>query len=190
MDTTASQLEWIVLYMAKYPVIQEKLAEEINSNLPCKRLPSLSDRLKQPYTAAVIHETLRISLIAPLGFFHSAVEDTNVAGYQIPKGTLVIGNLYGKHNNPKVWQSPREFRPERFITEAGTFSAGDKPVFAFGTGNRSCAGAGFAQNQLFLFTTLIFGNFRVKAVGELCTHPEFSLIVPPKPFQVMFERRH
>ena len=190
MDKTSSQLEWIVHFMAKYPAIQEKLAEEINASLPCKRLPSLGDRSKLHYTAAVIHETLLLSLVAPLGFFHSALEDSNIAGYHIPKGTLVIGNLYGIHNNPKIWQSPREFRPERFITENGTFSVGDKPLFPFGTGNRSCVGAGLAQNQMFLITARIFQKFRVKAIGELCSNPEFSLIVSPRPFQVIFERRN
>ena len=190
MDTTSSQLEWIVHYLAKYPGIQEKLAEEIDSNLPCKRLPSLTDRSKLPYTAAVIQETMRISLTAPLGLFHSALEDTAIAGYQIPKGTLIIGNLHGIHNNPKEWQNPREFRPERFITEDGSFSVGHKPLFPFGTGSRSCVGAGLAQNQLFIFTARIFQTFRVKAIGELCSHPEFSLVVCPKPFHVIFERRN
>ena len=189
METTSSQLEWIIYYMAKYPSIQEKLIGEIDSLLPTACMPSFSDRTKLHYTEAVVNEALRISTIVPFGLFHSALEDTEIAGYNIPKDTLVIGNLYAVNNDPNVWESPHEFRPERFITEDGRFHAGENPVYAFGVGNRSCIGEGLARNQLFLFTTRIFQNFRVKAVGELCSKHEFSLAVAPEQFQVVFERR-
>lgn len=190
LETTASQLEWIVHFMAKYPKVQDKLAEEIKEHLQCKGPPSLCDRPKLPYTAAIIHEALRISSMVPVGVPHTALEDTNIAGYRIPKGTLVIGNLYGMHHDPNVWQSPHEFMPERFITPEGVFSAGDKAVMAFGTGSRGCIGEGLAQNQLFLFTVRIFQKFGVKAVGKLCSTYEFSHTVAPKPFQVIFEPRN
>ena len=191
METTSSQLEWIVYYMAKYPSIQEKLIEEVDSNLPQQqRLPSFSDRPFLPYAEAVVQEALRISTITPFGLFHSALEDTEIAGYSIPKDTLVIGNLYAVNNDPNVWPNPREFRPERFLTPDGKFAAGDNPVVAFGTGQRSCIGEGLARNQLFLFTLRIFQNFRVRAISdELYSGHKFSVAVAPEPFQVVFQRR-
>ena len=189
METTSSQLEWIVHYMAKCPSVQAKLIAEIDTRLPNGILPSLHDLSKLPYTEAVIHEALRISSTVPFGNLHRALEDTEIAGYQVPKDTLVIGNLYAVNNDPNVWQNPREFRPERFITDDGTFTSGDNPVIGFGTRQRSCIGEELARKQLFLFTVQIFQRFRVRAAGELCSDHLFSAIVAPKPFQAIFERR-
>ena len=175
--------------MAKCPSVQDKLIAELDLNLPYTRLPSLNDRPQLPYTEALIQELLRISTIAPFGLLHSALEDTEVAGYRIPKDTLVIGNLYAVNNDPNVWTNPQDFRPERFIDENGKFSSGDEPVIAFGTGQRSCIGEGLARNQLFLFTTRIFQNFRVKAASALPGDHNLSTAVGPLPFQVIFERR-
>ena len=189
METTSSQLEWLIYYMAKYPSIQAKLIAEIESKCPKDRLPSMNDRPDLPYTEAVIQEALRISTVLPFGLFHSALEDTEIAGYRIPKDTVVIGNLYAVNNDPNVWQSPMEFRPERFIDQNGKFEAGDNPVIAFGTGKRSCIGEGLARSQLFLFTVRIFQNFTVQAVGELRGDHKFAMAVSPIPFQVIFEQR-
>ena len=93
--------------------------------------------------------------------------DTDIAGYRIPKNTLVIRNFYAVNNDPKVWNNPQEFRPERFIDENEKYSSGDEPVIEFGTGQWSCIGEGLARSQLFLFTTRIFQNFRVKAASAL-----------------------
>ena len=190
METTSSQLEWITHYMVKYPSVQAKLIAEIDSKLPSDRLPSLSDRPELPYAEAVVQEALRISTIAPFGLFHSALEDTEIAGYTIPKDTLVIGNLYAVNNDPSVWDSPKEFRPERFINPNGKFTLGEVPVIPFGTGQRSCIGEQLARNELFLFTVRIFQNFRVKAASELRDDHNFAIAVAPVAFQVIFERRH
>ena len=190
METTSSQLEWIVHYMAKYPSVQAKLIAEIDLKLPSDRLTSLKDRSELPYTEALVQEALRISTIAPFGLFRSALEDTEIAGYTIPKDTVVIGNLYAVNNDPSVWDSPKEFRPERFIGQDGKFVLGDDPVIPFGTGQRSCIGEQLARNELFLFTVRIFQNFRIKAASELPDDHNFALAVAPVPFLVVFERRH
>ena len=190
METTANMLEWTVLYMAKYPSVQEKLISELDSKLPGNRPPSLNDRSNLPYTEAFVQETLRIASVVPFGLFHSALEDTEVAGYKIPKDTLVIGNLYAVNNDPAVWENPKEFRPERFINADGKFASGDNPVIAFGTGRRSCTGEGLGRNELFLFTVRMFQNFRVKAASQLPDNHNFSITVSPEPFKVIFERRN
>ncbi|KAL1005227.1 hypothetical protein UPYG_G00056340, partial [Umbra pygmaea] len=46
-----------------------------------------------PYTQAVIHELQRIANTAPLSVFHTTTRDTELMGYSIPKGTLIIQNL-------------------------------------------------------------------------------------------------
>ena len=190
MEATSSQLEWIIHFLAKYPSMQDKLLVEVDSVLPNNQLPSPLHLPRLPHTEAFIHETLRISSSTPFGNFHSVLEDKEIAGYHIPKGTLVIGNLYAVNNDPEVWQSPHLFQPERFITQDGKFSTGDNPVIAFGTGQRSCVGEGFARSQLFLFVVRILQNFKVTAVSDIRSANTFSAFVAPQPFQAVFQRRN
>ena len=190
METTSSVLEWLVHYMVQYPSVQAKLVAEIDSKLPKSRPPLLNDHSELPYTEAVIQETLRISTSIPFGLFHSALEDIQVAGYTIPKDTVVIGNLYAVNNDPKVWDSPREFRPERFLDQDGKFSSRGSLIMPFGTGKRMCIGEGLARAQLFLFTVRIFQNFTVKAGSELRDDHKFAMVVAPVPFKAIFEGRN
>ena len=40
--------------------------------------------------------------------------------YTIPKGTVLIGNLYQVHHDPKYWERPDDFYPPHFLNEDGS----------------------------------------------------------------------
>ena len=66
------------------------------------------------------HVTCILSLIlAPLAVPHETTHDTTLAGYDVPKGTFVMVNLYSVHMDPKLWDKPEEFRPERWLDSEG-----------------------------------------------------------------------
>lgn len=85
------------------------------------RAPTLEDKQRMPYVEAVLHEVLRFCNIVPLGIFRATSQDAHVNGYTIPKGTMVITNLYSVHFDEKYWNDPGVFLPDRFLDSNGNF---------------------------------------------------------------------
>lgn len=40
-------------------------------------------------------------------------------GYTIPKGSVIVPNLWSVHRDPNIWEKPDEFLPSRFLDENG-----------------------------------------------------------------------
>ena len=118
-DTSSTSLRWAVLYMMIHPEVQDRIHEEIDSIVGRNRLPKLVDKQELPYTWATILEIQRIASIAPLGVVHYSGIDTTLGDYSIPKGSMVISNLWAIHHNPEIWQNPEEFNPGRFLDADG-----------------------------------------------------------------------
>lgn len=107
-------------------------------------------------------EILRMSSIAPISLPHRTVENVVFHGYQIPKNTIIIPDLYGIHYDEAIWNDPKNFRPERFLNEDGTVNRRQDVLMPFSIGRRSCIGDGLAQDQLFLFLTAIIQKYFIK----------------------------
>lgn len=102
-------------------VYKERVHREIDSVLTNGRMPTLEDKQRMPYVEAVLHEVLRFCNIVPLGIFRATSQDASVNGYSIPKGTMVITNLYSVHFDEKYWSDPGVFSPQRFLDSNGNF---------------------------------------------------------------------
>ena len=100
---------------------KERVHREIDSVLANGRAPTLEDKQKMPFVEAVLHEVLRFCNIVPLGIFRATSQDAKVNGYTIPKGTMVITNLYSVHFDEKYWNDPGVFSPQRFLDSNGNF---------------------------------------------------------------------
>ncbi|XP_068216738.1 cytochrome P450 2L1-like [Palaemon carinicauda] len=162
-DTTTSTMKWTIVYMAAFPDVQNKLQEEIDRVLPKGVLATLEDRHSMPYTEAVLNEVLRKSSLANIGVAHSAVKDTTLAGYRIPKDTMVTSATMSIHHDDRYWDDPDRFLPERWLSPEGKFVMRKEGFLPFGTGKRACIGESLARMEIFIFTTSIFQNFSVSA---------------------------
>ena len=76
------------------PDVQKKAQEEIDSVVGVDRLPTYGDREHLPYVHALVTEVLRWHNVAPLGVPHRASDDGIINGYFIPKGSIIITNLW------------------------------------------------------------------------------------------------
>jgi cytochrome P450 len=79
----------MIQILAKRPELQNALQREVDEVIGIDREPCLSDRHRCPLSNSVILETLRFISHSPLAVFHSASEDTTIAGYTVEKDTVV-----------------------------------------------------------------------------------------------------
>ena len=80
--------------MTAYPEVQRKAQEEIDRVVGSDRLPNIRDREDLPYVNAIAKEVLRWHPVGPLGFPHLSTEEDVYEGYFIPKGSIVIPNIW------------------------------------------------------------------------------------------------
>lgn len=80
--------------MALFPEAQAKAQAEIDSVIDTERLPTVGDRSQLPYVHALVLEVLRWAATVPSGIPHAATEDNIHSGYLIPKGSIVIPNIW------------------------------------------------------------------------------------------------
>ncbi|KAL7405400.1 hypothetical protein ABVT39_000079 [Epinephelus coioides] len=189
-ETTTNTLRWAMLYMALYPNIQERVHREIDSVLYNGRAPTLEDKQKMPYVEAVLHEVLRFCNIVPLGIFRATSQDAKVKGYTIPKGTMVITNLYSVHFDEKYWIDPGVFSPQRFLDSNGNFVRREA-FLPFSLGRRCCLGEQLARMEMFLFFTTLLQRFHLQfPPGAVPTvTPKLGMTLQPKPYSICAVRR-
>ncbi|TYG37003.1 hypothetical protein ES288_D13G108100v1 [Gossypium darwinii] len=144
-DNTSALLQWIMANLVKNPHIQQKLFMEIKGVIGNEEKMVKEDDLHEmPYLKAVILEGLRRH--PPLRFLlhHAVTEDVVLDGYFMPRnGTMnfMIGDM---GMDPKVWEDPMSFKPERFVMSAedgeGFDITGSKEIkmMPFGARRRIC----------------------------------------------------
>jgi len=166
-ETTSSTLLWAFLFMVNYPEIQEKVYREIYSVLGDAPLAGLEDKVRLPYTCAVLSEVQRRGTIVPK-VQRAAIADFKLNGQTIPKGTIVRGNLMRIHHDERYWSDPMAFNPDRFIDkETGAFVSSNN-LIPFSIGKRFCLGQALAEKELFLFFVALIKAFKFEASPE---HP-------------------
>ena len=151
-DTTRMTLGWLVLILATYPDIQQKLRDEIDSVVDIGEVTRLEHKSKLNYVQAFVSETLRFRPVVPLGVPHKAIIDSTIAGHPVPKDTPVHLHENAILNDPRHWDKPEEFRPERFLDKNGKHNSRVPAFVAFGIGRRACLGEKLAFTDLVLIT--------------------------------------
>ncbi|KAM9371341.1 cytochrome P450 2C5-like [Phaethornis superciliosus] len=163
--TTSNTLLFCLLILSKYPHIQAKVQEEIDVVVGARRGPSMEDRLRMPYTNAVIHELQRCQKTRIENFPRMATQDIVFRGHTIPRGTVVIPVFSSVHTDPTQWEKPKEVNPSHFLDENGEFKK-PQAFMAFSTGKRMCPGEALARIELFLFLTTLLQSFTFQLAEE------------------------
>ncbi|KAM7514381.1 hypothetical protein LguiA_003964 [Lonicera macranthoides] len=176
-DTSASTIEWAMSLLLNHPEVLEKTRAELDNNVGQDHLVDESDLSKLPYLQCIVNETLRLFPAAPLLLPHLSSDDCTVGGFDIPRGTMLLANAWAIHRDPKVWDDPTNFRPERF--ESGQ-NEGYKFV-PFGMGRRQCPGAVLANRVVSLSLAALIQCFEWERVGnELVDLSEGKGLTMPK----------
>ena len=87
-------MQTFFLAMAAFPEVQSKAQAELDSMIGSHRLPEFGDQSSLPYVCAVVKELLRWRSVVPIGIPHRSLDDDEYRGYFIPKGSVVISNIW------------------------------------------------------------------------------------------------
>jgi cytochrome P450 len=157
-ETTAIALTWTFYLLSQNPAVRRKLEEELDAVL-AERAPAAADLPRMPFTESVVKESLRLYPPA-WAMGRTAVEDVDLKGYRLAKGGSVLVSPWVTHRDPRFFEEPDAFRPERWADPRMK----DLPKFAyfpFGGGPRICIGNQFAMMEAILATATVARRFRL-----------------------------
>ncbi|KAK9949054.1 hypothetical protein M0R45_004600 [Rubus argutus] len=143
-ETSAVTLEWAMSNLLNHPHVLKKARAELDSHLGPDCLVDEPDVSKLPYLQSIVSETLRLYPAAPLLLPHLSSDDCTIGGFDVPRDTMVLVNAWAIHRDPKLWEDPESFKPERFKSSEDELYR----LMPFGNGRRACPGAGLAQRVL------------------------------------------
>ncbi|CAD6266270.1 unnamed protein product [Miscanthus lutarioriparius] len=161
-----------LLELMRNPCLMNKLQAEVRNAIAKGKEMVTEDELDSlAYLKAVIKETLRLHMPAPLLVPHFSMADGNIEGYTIPSGTRAIVNSWALARDPSYWEKAEEFKPERFM-EGGSATAienkgNDFQYLPFGAGRRMCPGANFAIANIEVMLANLVYHFNWELPMEL-----------------------
>ncbi len=186
-ETTASTLSWTWMLLAQNPQVEQKLHSELATVLK-GRTPTLDDLPNLPYTNHVITESMRLYPPA-WAMARLAVEDHSLGGYPVPKGTGISAITWVVHRDPRWYENPEQFLPERWqgdlLKKIPRFA-----YFPFGYGPRQCIGNSFALLEAQLVLATIAQHVRFTLIPGHPIVPLASITLRPRHgLQVQLESR-
>ena len=160
-ETTATALTWTWFLIAQHPHVEARLHEELDTVL-CGRSATFEDLADLPYTGMVFEETLR--LFPPVHTFNRvALADDEIDGRKIRAGTIVVISPYLIHRNPKLWENPHRFDPDRFAPDLRS-ARNQYSYIPFGAGPRICIGRSLAIIEARLILATLAQTYCLKLV--------------------------
>ncbi|PYH92712.1 benzoate 4-monooxygenase [Aspergillus ellipticus CBS 707.79] len=154
-DTTAAILSALLYLLARHPDKLQRLREEIDSAVPAGELVH-TVLVGKTYLEGCINEGLRLYPAVMSGVpRETGPEGMTTAGVYIPPHTIVSVPTYTIHRDPRNFQDPDEFIPERWSSQPGMVIQ-KEALNPFSTGTYTCAGKSFAMMEMRLFIATIF----------------------------------
>lgn len=190
-DTTTHTLRWALLYLIKYPAMEDRLHRELVDKIG-HRTPKYSDKKRTPYTHAFLLESQRLNTLTQVGGPHSNIRDVNFGGYDIPSNSVIVYNIGAFHHDPDLFPDPETFLPERFLDVSEENVTGTDRLYQFGVGKRMCPGEGLARVEIYIFFATLVLNFRfvVDDISKVSYEGQGVAISRPHPFKVTAIPRH
>ncbi|MCB9594882.1 MAG: cytochrome P450 [Sandaracinaceae bacterium] len=175
-ETTSNALAWTFHLLSEHPEVEARMHAELDAVLDGGALtPEHLPRLE--LTDQIFTESMR--LFPPIyALSRRASEDVEIGGWPVPRGSEVTLWVWHAHRDPRFWDEPWAFRPERFAKGAGE----GRPRLAympFGAGARACIGKVFAQMEGVLALAAIASRWRLVSSGQH-VEPNTRLTLSPR----------
>ncbi|XP_068674581.1 cytochrome P450 10-like [Montipora foliosa] len=188
IETTSFTSLWTLYMLARNPDVQKQLHDEVSSVLKPGERATPAALQKMPFLRGCIKETLRMY---PVAWENARIlpEEIVIQGYRIPPKTMIRMPLYAMGRNPKLFDEPQKYKPERWLrddTHKSPYHSFSSLPFGFGT--RMCIGRRVAELEMRLFLSQVCQNFWVESLNEV--QPIItSLVVPDKEVELRFAER-
>lgn len=166
-ETTAAALAWTFALLAAHPEAAERAYAEADAlgDEPV----TAGDMPRLGYLRACFDEAMRIQG-GPM-YTRSPFEDDEIGGYRIPKGSLVAVSPTVLHHDPRFWDRPEKFNPDRFLT-----GEHDKNAFIpFNVGQRKCMGLRMAYMEALFTLATVLRRYRVHTPAGFRIRPTFHI---------------
>ena len=170
-ETTATGLSWAFERLLRTPNVIEHALESLDDD---------------NYLDAIVKETLRVRPVV-VDVARKLTRETEVAGWLLPAGTLVLPAIAAIHMRPDLYPEPHEFRPERFLDDGAQSYA----WIPFGGGVRRCIGASFAQVEMRVVLRELLRRVRLRAPSSAPERAKIRhvTVVPARGCRVVVEER-
>ncbi|KAH6919266.1 cytochrome P450 [Coprinopsis sp. MPI-PUGE-AT-0042] len=190
-DTTVSSATALYVALGANPAVQRTAQAEIDALTGVERLPTIADAEQMPYIQAIVKEMSRWHTVVPLSLPHQSMQDDIYEGYFIPAGTWFLPNSWAIMHDPNVFDSPMEFRPERYLKD-GRIDPNvlDPEAAAFGYGRRICPGRHFSNAALTCMVASLMAVYDISPAEDEAGKPiplelrtDSRILATPLPFQ-------
>ncbi|KAG6541892.1 hypothetical protein Mapa_016720 [Marchantia paleacea] len=184
-DTAATTVEWALIELLRNPQVMAKLQQELDRVVGRGRAMVEADIPDLPYLEAVTKEVLRMYPPLPLLIPRMNESVTTLGSYDIPKRTSVFVNIWAIGRDPKLWDKPEEFIPERFLNSNMNVVGNNFQYIPFGAGRRKCVGINLGQLMVQRTIGCLVHAFDLqppsgKTPYDISNDDEYGMVLRPK----------
>jgi cytochrome P450 len=175
-DTTSAALAWLWFALSQHPDVERRVLDEVDRLGP--RPVRHADLPRLRYTEMVVKESMRLYPATAFLFGREAVEDLELGGHTLRRGSWVFISPYIVQRDPRYFPDPETFDPERFAP-----ARADRLVpysyLVFGAGPRTCIGNALATTELVLVAATVLQRYRL-VLDQAPPEPEMEVVLRPR----------
>lgn len=185
-ETTAASLGWVFYVLGEHPEIEARLHAEVDEVL-AGRPVTMDDLPRLPYTRAVLAESLRLYPVSWM-LTRRTVGPHQFASISVPAGTEVLMSFYTLHRDPRFWDDPESFVPDRWLGERAE-RVNRHAFLPFGAGNRQCIGESFAWAEGMIIMATVASTWRLKLAPGFAAKRQASMTMHVQSLPMTLEPR-
>ncbi|KAI3787619.1 hypothetical protein L1987_42217 [Smallanthus sonchifolius] len=158
-ETSSNTTEWAMTELLLNPDMFSRVREEVSTIVGEDGKIQEAKILDLPYLHAVIKETMRLHLSVPLLVPHKTETEVKLGEYIVPKNTQIMVNAWAMARDPRYWENPTMFKPERFLGNEVDYKGQNFEFIPFGSGRRMCPGIPLAHRVVSLMVASFVFHF-------------------------------